>query len=196
MKTQEKSVVIDKNYVPRVGDVLSNVTHPLVIVERVYALPKRSLRVNRNYYDQLFKHELIKKVIEKREIIWEQHKNDLKLFPEVALLGRDHTNTLYKTYLFYNDRNRHERLYRSKYAYAPNRKIRVITGFKTMVRLSHGLCRYQPILSHHEQNDQDYYSRACPYWYGKHATALSYLINNQFIYCGNINTDILQPIYN
>jgi hypothetical protein len=181
MKTQEKSVVIDKNYVPRVGDVLSNATHPLVIVERVYTLPKRSSRVNKNYNDHLFKHEALKKIIKRKEIIWEQHKFDYRLFPEQNvshLLSRSNRkNLFYSVYLFYTNPEQYKRLYTSNYRYSPQRRNRVIIGKKTMVTINHGLCF--KIYNSREKTP-------CLAWYRRYSVPLSYLINQKYAYQGNI----------
>jgi len=179
----ELHTVIDKYYVPRVGDVLSNDEHSLATIEIVYSLNRMSSRINRSYNDQLFKRELLKKVIQRKEIIWDQHKLDYKLFPEASSIGQTggekRKSTDYMMYCFYNDMKQYKRLYCSKYRYEPNPKIRVVTSQKTMVRVNHGLC-----LRDNEHK--------CYYWGGKHATPLSLLINQKFIYHGNIYSDILE----
>jgi hypothetical protein len=187
MQTQ---TVIDKDYEPHVGDVLSSIEHSLIIIENIYNLDKKSYVVNKNYNDHLFKHELLHKVITRREIIWEQHKLDLKLFPEKVINKHvQRQNMSYLLYCMYNDYPRYHRLYQSKYYYPPTNKIRVVTGKKPMVRVNHGLC-FKKV----EDSKRKYYPTGqigCCYWYGKKATPLVSLINQKFVYNGNIHKDII-----
>ena len=178
----QAQTVIDKDYVPKIGDVLSNDIHPCIIIETIYSLDKKSLRVNKNYNDHMFKHELLHGVIQKREIIWEQHKFDLEFFPETNSPNpfADRINVSYRTYCFYHDHKRYQRLYQSKYYSQPDRKVRVVIGQNPMVRVSHVLCIYS--------NGKN----RCYYWGGKNAMALSSLVNQKFVYQGNIYTDIFE----
>jgi hypothetical protein len=182
MQTQEKSTIIDKDYVPQPGDVLSNDEHSLIIIEQVYSLNKTSLRVNRNYNDHVFKYELLQKVIRRREAIWNQHKNDFKLFPDPTERTQNRDKLFYHMYLYYNDYNRYERLYMSKYSSLPTRKNRVVIGQKTMVRANHIFC---------ELTNANGNMRGCNKWYGKYATPLTYLINKKFVFQGNIRDDFM-----
>jgi hypothetical protein len=186
---QQKSTVVDKDYVPRVGDVLSNYEHPLITIEVVYERNRYSSRVNRNYNDQLFKYEVLQKIIQRKEIIWHQHKYDLQLFPttntSIHPTLKDRDNLTYPLYLFYNDNQQYHRLYASKYHYKPTTKVSMVIGTKTVVRASHALCTHQQVGSG--------VIISCDYWYGKRATALTYLVNHNYIYKGNIYDDIMLP---
>jgi len=173
---------INKNYRPICGDMFSTdsglksghkLSHSLMIIENVYELHRKSSRINRNYNDQLFKHELWKKLTERREIIWNQHKNDLKLFPNkndyFAKKYPDRSKASYTVYCYYNDSKRYGRLYNSKYEYPPSKKVQVITGTKIMLRISHGVCSCTGNYSGYSQ-----------------ATPLSALITKKAIYKGNL----------
>jgi hypothetical protein len=190
--------VIDKDYVPQVGDVLSNDKHSCITIEMIYKLDRYSYRVNRNYNDDLFKYEALKKVIRRKEIIWSQHKFDFQLFPVTspAHRGNDEEQTIdirknitFHIYLFYNDNKQYQRLYNSKYDFPPQRKSRVIIGKKIMVRVNHSLCREEV-----PADEKQYHSsgRGCYYWYGKKATPLGSLVNQKFVYHGNIYSDLLE----
>jgi hypothetical protein len=193
----ELHTVIDKNYVPQVGDVLSNNKHSCITIETVYDLDRSSYRVNKNYNDDLFKYEALKQVVRRKEIIWDQHKLDFQLFPVTspAHRGADEEQTLeirknltLAMYLVYNDNKQYKRIYCSKYCLGPDKKVRVITGAKTMVRVNHGLCREKVEVTQYYPSGQ----RGCYYWYGKHATPLISLINQKFVYHGNIYKDMLE----
>jgi len=186
---REESVVIDKSYVPKVGDILWNDDHPLITIQSVYALDKTSLRVNKNYNLKLLKHEALMKITARKEEIWNQHKNDLKFFPEISrkqvTINRD-KNVKYFSYLFYNNYNQYKRLYQSKYSSPPTRKVKVVTGQKTMVRVTHGLCK-----SFYIHNGKQMI-KSCFYWGGIKSTAVSTLITQNFKYLGNIYQDLLE----
>ena len=164
---------IDKNYTPRPGDILSNNYHSLMIVEKFYTLDRASRRINRNYNEQLTRYEWLKKVIRRKEIIWDQHKNDLKLFPDKkqASSNISRVNMSYKTYCYYNYPNQFDRLYGSKYRNFPKRKVLVTTGVKKMMRISHATCSCT----------NDFFGG-----YSK-ATPLSSLITQKTVYKGNIH---------
>ena len=182
---QAVSKVIDKSFQPKIGDVLSNDNHNLLIVQGFYTLGKYSYRINRSYNDHIFKQQWLKKAIQRNEAIWEQHKNDLKLFPTTTddpTFPRDSRDDItYKLYLYYSNHSKYTRLYRSKYIQPPAKKVRVNTGDKIMVRVNHVLCNkkfnvnvinpYKPLYS-------------C-YW-GRESIALSSLITQKFMYMGNI----------
>jgi hypothetical protein len=191
----ELHTAIDKNYVPQVGDVLSNNKHSCITIETVYDLDRSSYRVNRNYNDQLAKYEVLQKIIQRKEIIWAQHKLDFQLFPITtpAHRGADEEQTLeirknltLAMYLFYNDNKQYKRIYCSRYRLGPDKKVRVIIGAKTMVRVNHGLCLEKVGVSQYNTSGQ----RGCCYWYGKKSMPLGSLVAQKYIYRGNIFTVI------
>ena len=186
-----KHTRIDKDYMPLPGDVLSNEHHPLIIIEGIYYLNKTSSKVNRNYNDQIVKHELLKKIITRKEAIWNQHKLDYTLFPERTTnnqTGGDKRNNInYQRYCFYNDQRQYVRLYKSRYTFPPTSKIRVVTGKKTMMRVNHGLCK-----SNYVSADGTIGTKSCTYWYGRQSMPLTLLVSKGFIYHGNVYNDTLQ----
>lgn len=194
---REESVVIDKDFLPKLGDVLWNNHHPLITIQSIYSLDKRSLRVNKKYNLQVTKHEWLMKVIARKEAIWSQHKNDLSFFPEKNVnnitINRD--NITYMGYCFHNDTKQYDRLYRSRYFVMPPRKERVLIGQKTIVRVSHGLCKFRHPLSFNVNGIMVPQSVSCGYYGGTYATPLSFLISQQFKYLGNIYEDYGITIY-
>jgi hypothetical protein len=169
---------IDKNYIPLPGDILSNNYHSLMIVEKSYNLEKRSYRINKNYNEHMTRYEWLEKVIRRKEIIWDQHKNDLKLFPDKnqrssrvnMSYDTSRVKMSYNTYCYFNDYNQFKRLYGSKYRNFPNRKVLVTTGVKKMIRISHATC-----------------SCTNGFWGYSKGTPLSSLITKKSVYKGNIH---------
>lgn len=193
---REKAVQIDKSYVPKIGDILCNGAHPLIIIQNVYYLDKISYRVDKSYNLQLIKHEALKKIIRRKEIIWSQHKEDLRLFPEAEdkvypnnmdTSNRKDPNLNFWTYLYHNDRHQCRRLYHSRYSSIPSRKIRVIIGKKTMVTVGHGLCK---TFVKNIDGTIDMYK--CYHWDGYGSNPLSALVTQGFKYIGNIYYDYLE----
>ena len=187
---REESLVIDKSYVPQLGDVLWNELHPLVVIQGIYALDKRSSRVNRSYDLQVLKHKALQKIITRKEIIWEQHRHDLRIFPERNRNNttNNRTNITYMGYLLHNDMNQYIRLFRSKYSDMPPKRISVVTGKKPMVIVSHGLCKNRVA----SETFGTYAGYACRRWGGRNSQSVISLVNQGFKYLGNICTDLLQ----
>lgn len=85
----------------------------------------------------------------------------------------------YRRYLTLNDSKTFKRLYLSKYRDKPETKVRAVTGRKLMVKTEHAICRFGGT------------DKKCRYWGGKKALPLSYLINQNFVYHGNLYEDML-----
>ena len=179
MEVLKKAVPLDGSYVPLGGDMLSNGDHPLLIIESVYYLDKYSMRVDKNYYEHLSRHELIQELLRRREIIWQQHRLDEKMFPGKIDPVIRATMTYYQ-YLISHDYARYQRIYYSKYFLKPLRKRRVKIGVKAMVKTNHSWCVRVGTNA-----------LPCMFWYGTKAMPVSFLINNNFVYRGNLYTDIL-----
>ena len=182
MATQKKPILIDKDYKPIVGDVLSNDMHPFVIVQAVYSLDKISVRVNKKFYEQEARYNVLQKIIYRKEVIWQQHKLDLSLYPDNTGSNPNRANWNYNRYLAYNDVNKLYRLYNSKYSLYPARKIKVVIGKKIMVKANHALC-----ISHRDDGRM----LPCGYWYGGYSMPLTKLINNDYLYHGNLYTNFM-----
>jgi hypothetical protein len=189
LKSRQKNIIVDKKYLPMPGDILSNDCHSSVIIDRVYLLPKYSRRVDKNYNDNLFKHEVCRKIIQRKEIIWTQHKFDILMFPEnvrTLRINREHMD--FREYCLESNLKQYNRLYKSKYYLLPQRKKKVQIGFKTMVKINHSMCGWQ--LRSHGSIIQGV-NREC--FAGRFSVSVSYLINHYYKYLGNIFIDIVSP---
>jgi hypothetical protein len=195
---REESLVIDKSYAPKIGDVLWNERHPLIVIQDIYDLDRTSLRKNKSYTLQVLKYQALLKIIKRKEAIWDQHKHDLNFFPDLAsgsmIIDRNNPNYYnpnysYALYLYYNDFNQYRRLYNSKYSKMPSKKVRVKIGKKPMVTISHSLCKHFVVYG-----NSKYTGYACNYWGGRHSQSVISLVNQGFKYIGNIYQDLLQEV--
>ena len=168
---------IDMNFSPRRGDILLNKEHPLTLIEYYYLTDDSSLKVNKNFNKELLRHELLIKIIRRKEIIWGQVKYDLKHFPENNSNGYTayRKNISYSTYCYYNNPKQFKRLYGSRYRSLPSQKIKIINGKKMKVILDHSFCR-----------KMDGKGLFCSYRHNRKNLPLTTLVKQNYIYGGNI----------
>lgn len=187
---REDSLPIGKDYVPKMGDLLFNDSHPLIIIANIYSLDRSSLQVNKNFKLELLKHEFLKKIIQRKEIIWSQHKNDFRLFPDNDIHGKtsNREGITYRMYCYYNDFEQYIRLYASRYYNYPQEKVRVVTGTRKIVTVDHSLCKDYYFDGTNGTNIRN----VCNYWGGKRSEPLSSLVTKKFKYLGNLYLDFLK----
>lgn len=200
-----KGILLDKDYKPQMGDVLYlEGEHPFAMIQGIYVLDRYGMRKDKDFNKKMIRHEVLHKIIRRKEIIWSQHREDFEYFPNN--IREDHPRYYYLTslsrdsmsYNFYCSvykQREHQRLYNSKYYYEPVEKIRTKIGERTMITVNHSFCRSNidikdGVIVMGKQTGQYWYG-LCSYYGSKRSLPLSHYINNQYRYIGNVYLDVI-----
>ena len=181
-----KPFILDKSYVPNIGDILRlRDNHPFVVIENVYFLNKRGIRVNKDYDKEYIRHLALQKIIRRKEIIWSQHKNDFDLFPETIIYRTTATRDTmtYSGYCLMQRQAEFNRLYNSKYTIAPKRKKTQITGEQMIVTATHRLCKFG---IETEENEEPRDITYCSHYGATRSLPLSRYITQGYECIGNV----------